>query len=121
MDEPYWDAAAAGRLVLQRCDVCAALRWPPAPVCPECLAPAATWEDVEGGGTLWSLATYERAFADAFRERVPYTVGLVQLDAGPRIIATIDGAPGELAVGMRLARVTERQPADTAAPRFRPA
>jgi uncharacterized OB-fold protein len=118
-DEPYWEAASEGRLALQRCEACGALRWPPAPVCPECLSPAARWEDVEGGGTLWSLAVYERAFAAAFRDHVPYAVGLVQLDAGPRIIATVEG--DDLAVGMRLARVTDAQPPGQGRPRFRPA
>jgi len=120
-DDPYWAAAAEGRLALQRCERCEHLRWPPAPVCPECLASEARWDDVEGGGTLWSVAVYDRAFTPAFSERVPYAVGLVELDAGPRIIATIDGEPGELAVGMRVERVTGPQPSETAAPRFRPA
>jgi uncharacterized OB-fold protein len=101
---PFWRAAAAGRLSMQRCDACGYVRWPPESLCPECLAPGGSWSDIAGEGTLWSVAVYEHAFHPALREELPYACGLVELDAGPRLITRIVGAPpSDLRVGMRVA------------------
>jgi uncharacterized OB-fold protein len=47
---PFWTAAAEKRLVIQRCPACGALRWPPAPRCPECLAAGGDWNEIHGTG-----------------------------------------------------------------------
>ena len=84
---PHWRSAAAGRLEVQRCDACAELRWPPAPICPECLAAGGTWTALSGSGSVWSAATYHRAFHPGLAAAVPYRVGLVELVEGPRLVA----------------------------------
>jgi uncharacterized OB-fold protein len=48
--------------------------------------------DVAAAGTIWSHTTYHRALHPALAGAVPYTVLLVELDAGPTI-------PGRLAAG----------------------
>jgi uncharacterized OB-fold protein len=88
---PHWRAAVAGRLEVQRCDDCGELRWPPAPICPECLAAGGTWIALSGSGAVWSLATYHRAFHPGLADAVPYRVGLVELAEGPRLIAGLAG------------------------------
>ena len=91
---PFWRATREHRLVVQRCASCAYLRWPPGPVCPECGAREATWTEVRPTGTLWSVAEYHRAFAPEFAGDLPYTVGLIELDDGPRMYGTMSGEPG---------------------------
>jgi uncharacterized OB-fold protein len=93
---PHWQAAATGRVAVQRCGACAELRWPPAPICPECLTPGGTWTRLTGDGTVWSVAVYHRAFHPGLHDEVPYRVGLVELDEGPRLIARLaeDVGPG---------------------------
>jgi hypothetical protein len=90
---PFWAATAEGRLVVQKCDNCGYLRWPPGPLCPECQALGGTWTEVRPTGTLWSVATYHRALDPAFAGQVPYTVALVELDDGPRMYGQISGEP----------------------------
>jgi uncharacterized OB-fold protein len=55
-----------------------------------------------GLGVLYSWIVVHRAFSEAFRDDVPYTVGVVELDEGCRMLARLelDGAPR---MGMRLA------------------
>jgi hypothetical protein len=93
---PFWAAAAERRLVVQKCDRCGYLRWPPGPLCPECQAEASTWTEVRPAGRLWSIATYHRALSPAFKDDVPYSVALVELDDGPRIYGRISGDPDGL-------------------------
>lgn len=101
---PFWAAAADGRLAMQRCAACGHVRWPPAPRCPECLSPGGAWTDVAGGGSVWGFAVYEHAYHPGLADELPYVCALVELDAGPRMVARIVGCePGEVAVGMRVA------------------
>lgn len=90
-DSRFWEEAAEGRLVFQRCQQCAFLRWPAAGVCPECLDRGFVWEQVEPKGTVWSYAVYHRAYAANLRERVPYNVALVELECGVRLLTTLVG------------------------------
>ncbi|MBM9464036.1 OB-fold domain-containing protein [Aeromicrobium sp. YIM 150415] len=87
----FWTEAENGRLVFQRCSDCRYLRWPAAGVCPECLSRSFNWEDVEPVGTVWSYVVYHRAYAPHLRERVPYSVALIELDCGIRLLSTLDG------------------------------
>jgi hypothetical protein len=94
---PHWRAAADGRLEVQHCPGCDELRWPPAPICPGCLATGGTWTPLSGRGRLWSVAVYRRAFHPGLRDDVPYRVALVELAEGPRLVARVaDGVgPGD--------------------------
>lgn len=86
---PHWRAAAAERLEMQRCEACDELRWPPAPICPECLAPGGTWSELTGDGVVWSVASYHRAFHPGLSGEVPYRVALVELAEGPRMVTNV--------------------------------
>lgn len=103
---PFWDAAREGRLMFQRCTECSHIRWPAAPMCPECLQRGGEWVEVSKAGTIWSFAIYEVAYDDAHLPDLPYNVALVDLDAGPRLITNIVGiANDQLEVGMRVTAV----------------
>lgn len=86
---PFWDFAQARELRMQRCAACSYLRWPPGPVCPRCWSPDAEWEELSGRGVLQSWVVYRRQYDEAFP--VPFTVGLVELDEGPRMEALLTG------------------------------
>ena len=112
---PFWAAAADARLTMQRCDVCGYVRWPPEPLCPECLTRGGTWTDLDGHGSIWSYAVYEHAFHPSLRSAVPYVCALVELDDGPRMISRIVGVePSEVSIGARVSVVFESagQPLD---------
>ena len=117
----FWRAVRDGRLEFQRCAACGYLRWPPAPLCPECLAGGGEWTAVDGRGSVWSFGIYEHVYHEAFRGEVPYNVALVELDAGPRLITNLVGLPNEaLRIGMRVLPVFEALGPDVTLVRFRP-
>ena len=41
--QPFWDAAAVGRLLVPRCADCGCFRWPPGPFCPDCQSQRTDW------------------------------------------------------------------------------
>jgi hypothetical protein len=103
---PHWRAAADGRLAMQKCDACGYVRWPPEPLCPQCLTAGGRWTDLPTTGAVWSVAIYEHAYHPAFRDEVPYACALVELDAGPRLIGRVVGAPpDEIEIGERVSAV----------------
>src|SRR5262245_66687527 len=76
-------AAAEGRFALQVCLDCGAVAYPPRDACPSCLSARIPFRDVARGGTLIVETTVRTTTDPYFRERTPWRVGTVKLDAGP--------------------------------------
>lgn len=119
---PYWDALAAGRHTFQRCTACGHAWLPPRHECPVCLRAEWTWETASGEARLISWVVFHTAFHPAFKSRLPYTVAVVELAEGPRLISNIVdcGDPEALRIEQPLALVIEDE-SGVAIPRYRPA
>lgn len=87
--------AAEGRFALQTCMACAHVTYPPREVCPKCWSMELVWRDVADGGRLISETTLRTSVNTYFRERMPWRIGTVQLDAGPTVVAHVHGDVGE--------------------------
>lgn len=103
----FWSATRDGRLVVQKCTECGYLRWPPVPICNECQTAGGEWVDVSKTGKLYSYAEYHRALDPAFKDDIPYCVGLVELDDGPRMYGTMRGDVATEDVGREVKAVFE--------------
>ena len=79
-------AAARGRFALQVCGDCGAVQYPPRDVCRECLSGRLIWRPQDGRGALLTETALHAAQELFFRERLPWRVGLVRLDAGVNVI-----------------------------------
>jgi len=101
-------AAAEGRFELQVCDDCGALQYPPREACHRCLSPDLKWREQSGEGELLSQTTLAHSNDLFFRERLPWRLGLVRLDAGATLMLHLHGdvpdAPARVKVGARLDR-----------------
>ena len=101
-------AAAEGRFDLQTCADCASVQYPPREVCHHCLSPRLHWREQGGEGQLLACTTLHHSNDLFFRERLPWRLGLVHLDAGPTVMTHLHGdvgeAPQRVRVGARLDR-----------------
>jgi NAD(P)-dependent dehydrogenase (short-subunit alcohol dehydrogenase family)/uncharacterized OB-fold protein len=88
-------AAAEGRFALQVCLDCNTVIYPPRDACPSCLSPRLPFRDVARGGTLIAETTVRTSTEPYFRERAPWRVGTVKLDAGPVVVAHLHGDAAE--------------------------
>ena len=99
-------AAALGRFELQVCDHCGAVQYPPREACRQCLSGTLRWREQTGAGELIAQTTVHHSNDLFFRERVPWRLGLVRLDAGPTALVHLHGAcapaPSRVRVGARL-------------------
>jgi NAD(P)-dependent dehydrogenase (short-subunit alcohol dehydrogenase family)/uncharacterized OB-fold protein len=84
-------AAAEGRFALQVCLDCNTVIYPPRDACPSCLSARIPFRDVDSAGTLVAETTVRTSTEPYFRERTPWRIGTIQLDAGPVIVAHLHG------------------------------
>ena len=91
----FTTAAAEGRFALQVCAACEHVIYPAREVCPKCWSMDLDWRDIPVGGKLLSETTLRTSVNTYFRERMPWRIGSVQLDAGPIVLAHIHGDVGK--------------------------
>jgi len=118
----FWEGARQQRLMVQRCEACRSMQYPPDVACIRCQSTQLEPTQVSGRGTLYSYAVVDRAYHAGFVDAVPYTVALVELveQSGLRMITNIvDAEPEQLRVGMDLDVVFERR-RGMVLPQFRP-
>ena len=84
-------AAAEGRFMLQHCDDCGAVQYPPRDACGTCLSVALSWRDIAPEGELLAATRIHVSPDRYFRERMPWRTGAVRLDAGPSVICHLHG------------------------------
>ena len=120
LNKPYWDGLQEGELRYQRCKSCGNCWLPARESCPRCLAADAEWVQARGRGKILSWVVYHTAYHDAFADRVPYDVTLVELDEGPRLLTNIiNGERGKiLKIGAVVELAIERE-GDLALARFK--
>jgi uncharacterized OB-fold protein len=103
---PFWDGLRQGEIRFQQCDACARAIFYPRPFCPYCLAgeELLTWRTAAGTGTLYTYSTIHSPPTAADADRVPYTLGFVELDEGVFLFGELDGgdAGDAFAIGMAM-------------------
>ena len=99
--QPYWDAAREGRLLIKRCTACGRRHFYPRPFCPHCWSDKVEWEEASGRGTLYTFSIVRRNDLPPFGERVPYIAAIVDLDEGVRMMTNLEQcAEGDAHIGM---------------------
>lgn len=120
---PYWDGAAAHRLVLPRCRSCTRLQFPPEVCCSSCRGEEFDHQEMSGRGRLYTWVVVDRPLHAGFVGSLPYLVALVELveQAELRMITNlVEVAPGQpLFCGMPVEVVFEPR-GDVTMPQFRP-
>ena len=117
---PFFAAAKAHRLVVQRCDGCGALRFPPRELCSQCLATGATWVPVSGRGEIFSYNVMHQIYHPAFATEVPYAIVVVKLAEGPKITSNLVDCPtDQIRIGMPVEVVFEEASPEITLPKFR--
>lgn len=93
LTQPFWDAADAQRLEVQRCTKCRHYHHPPVDICPECHTTELAFERVSGKGKIDSFTITHDARQPAFSAIQPYTVAVVELDEQPGLFM-LSNIPG---------------------------
>ncbi len=84
---PFWEAQRRHELRFRRCTDCGAFRYPLTLLCPACRSFDFEWVASSGRGTVYSYTVVHHQTHPAFA--VPYTIVLVQMEEGPRVVAQL--------------------------------
>lgn len=118
----YFAEARKHRLVYQHCERCGAAVFYLRTVCPVCTSEQLAVVAASGRGEIYSFTTQYRAAHPSFAADVPYTVVLVDLPEGVRVLADlVDCAPEDVRVGMPVEVLFDDVTPELTLPRFRPA
>jgi uncharacterized OB-fold protein len=116
----YWQSAAEGKLVLQRCVDCGVFQFYPRALCASC-AGETEWVEATGRGTLYTFTIIRQNRSEAFAGLSPYAVGIVELDEGVRMMSNIVECDlDRLEVGMALEVLLLKAADDVGLPFWRP-
>lgn len=117
-DKPMWDLLKeTDNLHLQCCSDCGTWRYPPGPICPDCLSPDSTWKPVSGGGEVMSWVIFQKEYLPEYP--APYNVVAIKLDEGPIIISNLTKDPdGSNIIGQRVRLNVVTMDDGVALPRF---
>lgn len=117
--QAFWDAAAAGRLLAERCRACGAEWFPPRGICRTCRSRSTEPVEVRGPGRVYSLTVnHQRWLPDL---EVPYALVLVEFadHPGVRVMGRLRGCePDDAAIGMAVEVGFEPGPGGFAIPSF---
>jgi uncharacterized OB-fold protein len=95
VSRPFWTGTQEHELRVQRCRDCGKHIFYPRPICPFCLSEHLQWVTATGKGKVYSYTVVRRAMHPAFQDDIPYVLGIVELDEGPRLTTNIVGVPPE--------------------------
>lgn len=116
---PYWEGLAQGELRIQRCHACSKAVFYPRSICPHCHSDSLSWIVASGKGTIYSYTVVHQAFG-SFAEDVPFTIAIVELEEGIRMMSRIvDAARQRVEVGASVHVTFESVGEDLTLPYFR--
>ncbi|HWP60695.1 MAG TPA: Zn-ribbon domain-containing OB-fold protein [Candidatus Acidoferrales bacterium] len=124
LNQPFWEGAKDGKLVMQRCKDCRAWVWCPRPVCGECGSDSLEWTPLSGRGKVFAFTVIREVVGHALRgfaRDIPYVTAWIDLDEGPRFCSNIIGCPIEsVRIGMDVQVTFEDTGQGVTLPKFKP-
>lgn len=113
-NEPYWDAAKEGKLLVKKCNDCGELHFYPRALCPFCFSDRTEWVQSAGRGKIYTYSVMRRA-------PVPYAIAYVTLAEGPTMMTNlVDCDFDALKIGQDVEVVFQDAEEGAKVPMFRP-
>jgi len=119
--EEFWSGCRAHELRFQKCGNCGHVRWPTSLLCPECHSQDTGWIVSSGKGIVYTYVVYHVAYHPGFKDDLPYTVAVVEMEEGPHFLSNIVGCrPDEVVCDMPVEVTWDDVTEDCSLPKFRP-
>jgi hypothetical protein len=117
LTDPFWAAARAGRLLIQRSPRTGSFQWYPRGHCLDDPSQQPEWFEASGMGAVFSYSIIHRTGNPAVEP--PFAIALVELDEGVIVTANLVGIDLEsISVGMRVQVVFESISPEISIPQF---
>ncbi|MDA1010993.1 MAG: hypothetical protein DWG80_07260 [Chloroflexi bacterium] len=95
VSKPFWDAVQERRLIVQHCNGCNTLQYPPKPRCQDCNSEDLGWKDASGKGHILTCGVLQDSHLPVRAADQPLNLAVVTLDEDPRInfYSNLPGTP----------------------------
>jgi len=115
-DEPYFEAAAQGKLLFKQCEDCGKPHHYPRGFCPFCFSDKVSWREAKGTGKVHTYSVTRRAGP------IPYCIAYVELDEGVILMTNIvDCDLDAVRIGQKVKVAFKQSAGGVAVPMFTPA
>ena len=92
LSAPFVEGLQRREIRYQACVACGAAQTLARYACRACSRTELQWRTARGAGRVYSVTTVARAPSEEFRALAPYTLAIVELEEGPRLMG--HAAPG---------------------------
>jgi len=121
-NRPYWEYCKKHELRMQKCEGCGHIRFPVSILCPNCHSMDAVWTKLSGKGSVFSYIVFRIPYHESYKEDIPYTVAIIQLDEGPRMESNlIVQDPEDIRIDMQVTVFFDDVTNDVSLPKFKSA
>jgi uncharacterized protein len=118
--KPFWDYCKSHELRMQFCNLCVEWIWYPKAWCPSCGKRSnVEWRSLSGKGAVYSFTVIRQVIdnSPAFQADLPFIIGLIELEEGPRIYSNI--VDKEVEIGDAVSVFFDDVTADFSLPKFK--
>jgi uncharacterized OB-fold protein len=123
LTKPFWDYCQRHELRMQFCNVCKTWVWYPKAWCPNCgERNTLEWRKLAGRGEVYSFTIVRQVIdnSPAFQKDLPFVIGLIELEEGPRIYSNVsDVKPEDVKIGDKVSAYFEDVTPELSLPKFR--
>jgi len=121
VSQPFWDAARAGKLLIQRSKKTGKAVHYPRPVSPFGPDDELEWFEASGRGTVYTYTVARRPTAPQWANEPPLVIAIVELEEGVHMTTNIiDCDPSDVRIGLPVAAVFDAVTPETTLVKFRP-
>jgi uncharacterized OB-fold protein len=85
LSKPFWDAVNEKKLIVQQCNSCNTLQYPPRAKCQDCDSENLGWKETGGKGHILAWCVVEDSHLPVRAQDQPFNLAIVTLDEDPRI------------------------------------
>lgn len=95
-EHPYLVGLPRQELLVPWCASCDRPHFPPRSFCPHCWGDEIDWRPASGKGSIYSFTVVRANPPSEFQADLPFTIAIVQLTEGVRLLTHISGSPEDV-------------------------
>ena len=121
IDREYFQAAAQGRLIIQKCGSCGHTQFPPKALCVSC-GNVPDWIEASGKGNVYTFTIVRRHGVEPFSNLAPFVLAMIDIPEGARFMGNVTDADiDNFHVGLDVEAYALKINEELALPLWRPA
>ncbi len=117
----YWEGTKRDELLIKKCQDCGKVLHPRRQVCGDCRSFNLQWTKASGQGKVYSFSVVYRPPTPQWLDKIPYIVGIIELEEGVYLFSNILCDPGTIRTDLPVTVVFQKdEGGKRVLPKFKP-